>query len=98
EPPVPIVASVCGELRKRSVVAEERPARLTPAGRALFSGSGFRLPESGRCPSCAGRGIVVPGGLRRGAPDLAESARVAPEPHVELDQCHCTVQTKLPRA
>ena len=27
--PVPIVASVCGELRKRGVVAAERPAQLT---------------------------------------------------------------------
>jgi len=40
---------------------------------------------------------VVPGGLRHGAPDLAQSARAAPEPRFELDQCHCTVQTKLRR-
>src|SRR5262249_30494907 len=34
--PVPIVASVCGELRKRQVVAQARPAQLTAAGRDLF--------------------------------------------------------------
>jgi len=35
--PVPIVASICGELRKRRVVADERPAQLTVAGRAYFA-------------------------------------------------------------
>src|SRR6185295_93401 len=43
ELPVPIVASICGELRKRSVVAEERPAQLTARGRSLFSDGGLEL-------------------------------------------------------
>ena len=34
ELPVPIVAAVCNELRKRGVVDRSRPVRLTPAGRA----------------------------------------------------------------
>ena len=29
--PVPIVASICGELRKREIVSSERPAQLTDA-------------------------------------------------------------------
>ena len=32
ELPVPIVAAVCNELRKRGVVDRARPVRLTPAG------------------------------------------------------------------
>ena len=62
ELPVPIVAAVCGELRKRNVVADERPGRLTPGGRELFGGGTLRLGRAA-CPACAGRGIVVPGEL-----------------------------------
>ena len=41
ELPVPIVAAVCNELRKRGVVDRARPVRLTPAGRA-----GLALPAA----------------------------------------------------
>jgi predicted methyltransferase len=34
--PVPIVSAICNELRKRDVVARERPVQLTALGRALF--------------------------------------------------------------
>ena len=60
---MPIVAAVCGELRKRSLVAEERPTQLTPAGRELFAGGGLRIGRTAACPGCGGRGIVVPPGL-----------------------------------
>jgi predicted methyltransferase len=82
ELPVPIVASICGELRKRSVVSEERPAQLTPSGRELY----------GR-----GRLVVAGAGLERARRDVARLAAAAPPPAVELDQCHCTVETKLRR-
>src|SRR5215470_5223657 len=45
ELPVPIVAAVCNELRKRGVVDRARPVRLTPAGRA-----GLALPAPGHRP------------------------------------------------
>ena len=89
--PVPIVASVCGELRKRGVVAPERPARLTPTGRELFGGGELRLP---RPPS--GRG-ELPSELAPVVRDLARLVRAAPPPRFELDQCHCTVETKIRR-
>jgi predicted methyltransferase len=82
ELPVPIVASICGELRKRSVVSEERPARLTDGGRALYGG---------------GRLAVVPAQLERARREIARLAAAAPPPAVELDQCHCTVETKVRR-
>lgn len=94
--PVPIVASVCGELRKRGLVAHERPARLTPAGRELFGGCELRL-GSCACASCAGRGSSLPVRLAPAVRDVARLARAAPSPRVELDQCHCTVETKLRR-
>jgi N4-bis(aminopropyl)spermidine synthase len=97
ELPVPIVASVCGELRKRSVVAEERPAQLTSAGRQFFAAGHLGLRRASVCPTCAGRGAMVSGELSPVAAELTKAARRAPRPKLELDQCHCTVGTKLRR-
>jgi predicted methyltransferase len=94
--PVPIVASICGELRKRDVVAFERPAQLTASGRALFRAERLAVPTCA-CPHCAGRGLVIPPVLAASVRDVARLARRAPAPRVELDQCHCTVETKLRR-
>jgi len=94
--PVPIVASVCGELRKRDVVAHERPAQLTKRGRELFATGRVELPPS-VCPTCAGLGTVVPGELGPLAAELAKFERTAPPARLDLDQCHCTVGTKLRR-
>ena len=94
--PVPLVASVCGELRKRDVVALERPAQLTGFGRRVFAAGALRLP-SAACSSCGGRGAIVPGELAPSVRDLARLAREAPEPRLDLDQCHCTVETKVRR-
>jgi predicted methyltransferase len=93
--PVPIVAAVCGELRKHGVVSEERPAQLTLDGRKRFA-AGSVVAEA-TCSTCGGRGIAIPAdvaGLRRGMVRVAEAA---PPPLFELDQCHCTVKTKLRR-
>jgi hypothetical protein len=95
ELPVPIVASVCGELRKRSVVAEERPARLTGEGRALFAAGRLRL-EAGSSTWAAPRHALPPG-LRATVREVVRVAERGPEPRFELDQCHCTVETKLRR-
>lgn len=97
ELPVPIVAAVCGELRKRSVVAHERPARLTPAGRELFSSGGLGINFAARCRRCEGRGIVVPNELTAVVSELAREVRNGPSARTELDQCHCTLETKLRR-
>jgi predicted methyltransferase len=94
--PVPIVASICGELRKRGVVSSARPAQLTARGRELFAGGGLRLPETA-CPTCSGRGRILPPELAPSVRDAARSARQAPAPRFDLDQCHCTVETKLRR-
>ena len=96
ELPVPIVASICGELRKRAVVAEERPAQLTPSGRGLFAAGALDLGRSA-CPTCAGRAIAIPSHLNRLTAELRRIAKSAPPPVFELDQCHCTVETKVRR-
>jgi predicted methyltransferase len=84
ELPVPIVASICGELRKRHVVAEERPAQLTAAGRGLFGAGALTIRPSRK-------------DLSRLAAELKRIAWAAPPPVLELDQCHCTVETKIRR-
>jgi predicted methyltransferase len=94
--PVPIVASVCGELRKRNLVAHERPARLSRVGRELFGAGRLRLPVS-LCRACSGTTHALPDELAPSVRDVARSAKEAPQPRFELDQCHCTVETKLRR-
>jgi N4-bis(aminopropyl)spermidine synthase len=97
ELPVPIVASVCGELRKRSVVAERRPAQLTTIGRALFSAGGLRLQRPPACPACRGRGLALGSDAASLVAEIDRLAKRAPPVRLELDQCHCTVETKLRR-
>jgi N4-bis(aminopropyl)spermidine synthase len=77
ELPVPIVAAVCGELRKRSVVAEQRPGQLTPAGRQLFADGSLKLGGAA-CPSCSGRGIVVTDELAPLVRELSKLVRGGP--------------------
>lgn len=95
--PVPIVASICGELRKRRVVADDRPAQLTAAGRELFGAGRLALESSSKCSECSGRGSVLANELAPCVRDIARVAKTAPSLRVELDQCHCTVETKLRR-
>jgi predicted methyltransferase len=93
ELPVPIVASICGELRKRGVVSESRPAQLTPTGRRAFARGAIRL---GR-PSASRSRDPLPPELAGAVRDLARAARLVPAPRLDLDQCHCTVETKVRR-
>src|SRR5215470_2588618 len=98
ELPVPIVAAVCNELRKRGVVDRARPVRLTPAGRAGLAAPAAGSPRiSGECPGCGGTGTVVPAGLAGLAGGLERAAAGMPAAKLELDQTHCTVDTKLRR-
>lgn len=96
ELPVPIVAAICAELRKRGVVAHERPVRLTPRGRELFGYRAASTPVEA-CPSCEGSGITLPNDLHAVAAELTEIADAAPRARLEIDQSHCTVPTKLRR-
>ncbi len=115
ELPVPIVAAICNELRKRGVVDNSRPVRLTPAGRASVAVlTGLAAPDggqpppggqpdgapevSGACPGCEGRGTVLPDAVATLIPALEQAAANVPAAKLELDQTHCTVDTKLRRA
>jgi len=95
--PVPIVASICGELRRLALVAEERPTRLTPLGRELYGRGALAVRRTATCPTCSGHGLAVTRELSALMRDMDRIGRMAPPARVELDQCHCTAETKLRR-
>jgi predicted methyltransferase len=101
ELPVPIVAAICGELRKRGVVDRSRPVRLTPDGRAALTGQAApqagAAQVTGRCPCCDGLGVTVPDTAAVLAGPLERAAQAVPAAKLDLDQTHCTVDTKLRR-
>jgi predicted methyltransferase len=97
ELPVPFVSAICNELRKRGVVSPLRPVRLTPGGRQAFGAIARRPAVESGCPTCARREVVLPSSLAPAVRTLATLARRAPAPRVELDQVHCTLETKLRR-
>jgi predicted methyltransferase len=97
ELPVPIVSAICNELRKRGVVSPRRPVQLTARGRDLFEGARVALSVDAACSTCAQREIVVPESLAAVAKKLAVAEAAAPPTRLELDQAHCTVETKIRR-
>lgn len=100
ELPVPLVTAVCNELRKRGVVDRGRPVRLTEAGRAVLHAPGPGAGHSvlsGRCPACDGRGVIVPDAAAALAAELAQRSAGIPGAKLDLDQTHCTVDTKIRR-
>ena len=97
ELPVPFVSAICNELRKRGIVSTQRPVQLTARGRDLFGSNSLRLPLEAACDACSGREIVVPPSLEPLARELAAFAEAAPPPRLEIDQTHCTVETKIRR-
>jgi predicted methyltransferase len=90
EIPVPVVAAVCNELRRRGVVERSQPVRLTGPGREAVG-------PVRTVPDWTGASWAVPAELTGLAGELAELAAAAPAAKVELDQTHCTVATKVRR-
>jgi N4-bis(aminopropyl)spermidine synthase len=105
EIPVPVVAAVCNELRWRGLVDARRPVRLTPSGRAAATAGRGNGPAAAGdadalaawCGTCHGRGAVLPDHVHDAAERLAALAADAPPARLELDQTHCTADTKLRR-
>jgi N4-bis(aminopropyl)spermidine synthase len=97
ELPVPIVAATCNELRKRGIVDTQRPVRFTASGREAVTRSGVAADVRVGCPECGGRGEIVPPELAGLAATLQAIADGTPAAKAELDQTHCTVDTKLGR-
>jgi predicted methyltransferase len=98
ELPVPLVSAICNELRRCGVVAREPPVRLTQRGLDLFGDVNGRVAFAARCRRCNGRGVTVPRSLEGVVAALRTVVEDAPAVRPELDQCHCTIETKVRRA
>jgi N4-bis(aminopropyl)spermidine synthase len=95
ELPVPIVAAVCNELRKRGALDPGRPVRLSPSSREQLAPVHPGL--TGKCELCGGSGVALPAALAGLRDELTAAAAGAPDARPELDQTHCTVATKIHR-
>ncbi|HXM53787.1 MAG TPA: bis-aminopropyl spermidine synthase family protein [Candidatus Dormibacteraeota bacterium] len=96
--PVPLVAAVCGELRRAGLLTAGRPARLTRLGRECSDSlGGDRPPDPCRCDACGGTGVVLPAAYAALAGRLEALLEGVPAVDRALDQAHCTVETKLRR-
>ncbi|MFJ3493264.1 GNAT family N-acetyltransferase [Streptomyces sp. NPDC086091] len=95
--PVPIVAAVGNELRRRDLLGTERPSRLTPAGRDLVARLGMDLTLDATCVTCAGRELVIPDVLDEAVRRLRALMESGPAADMAIDQSHCTPETKVRR-
>ncbi|MFH8617131.1 bis-aminopropyl spermidine synthase family protein [Streptomyces sp. NPDC017979] len=95
--PVPLVAAVANEFRKRGLLSKERPSRLTPEGAALTAELGMTLELSALCATCEGTEYVIPDRLRGAVEELREIMAAGPAVDLALDQSHCTAETKVRR-
>jgi predicted methyltransferase len=95
--PVPLVSAVGGELRRRGLLAADRPARLTTRGVQLVDTLDPPIAITASCSCCAGRGLVIPDRLEATLPALDAMAAAGPAADLTLDQSHCTPATKLRR-
>ncbi|GKQ35459.1 hypothetical protein ALMP_20020 [Streptomyces sp. A012304] len=95
--PVPIVAALGNELRRRDLVTKERPSRLTPAGLDLVARLGMDLVLDATCTTCEGRELVIPDVLDEAVRRLRALMESGPAADMSIDQSHCTPETKVRR-
>ncbi|WP_425244869.1 GNAT family N-acetyltransferase [Streptomyces sp. NEAU-NA10] len=95
--PVPIVAAVGNELRRRDLLTKERPSRLTPAGLDVVAQLGMDLTLDATCTTCDGRELVIPSVLDEAVRRLRAVMESGPAADMAIDQSHCTPETKVRR-
>ncbi|MER6953817.1 GNAT family N-acetyltransferase [Streptomyces sp. NPDC000618] len=95
--PVPIVAALGNELRRRGLVTTERPSRLTEAGSDLVAELGMDLTLDATCDTCDGRELVIPDVLDEAVRRLRALMESGPAADMAIDQSHCTAETKVRR-
>ncbi|MFF1549131.1 GNAT family N-acetyltransferase [Streptomyces sp. NPDC058291] len=95
--PVPIVAALGNELRRRGLVTEARPSRLTDAGADLVASLGMDLVLDATCRACDGRELVIPDVLDEAVTRLRALMESGPAADMAIDQSHCTAETKVRR-
>lgn len=95
--PVPIVAALGNELRRRGFVTAQRPSRLTEDGLDLVAELGMDLSLDATCRTCDGREIVIPDVLDEAVRRLRALMESGPAVDMAIDQSHCTAETKVRR-
>ncbi|WP_406008866.1 GNAT family N-acetyltransferase [Streptomyces sp. NBC_00637] len=95
--PVPIVAALGNELRRRGFVTTQRPSRLTEAGLDLVAQLGMDLSLDATCTTCDGRELVIPDVLDEAVRRLRALMESGPAADMAIDQSHCTAETKVRR-
>ncbi|MEU2302486.1 GNAT family N-acetyltransferase [Streptomyces antibioticus] len=95
--PVPIVAALGNELRRRGLVTKERPSRLTEAGQDVVAQLGMDLSLDATCHTCDGRELVIPEVLDEAVRRLRALMESGPAADMAIDQSHCTAETKVRR-
>ncbi|WP_327315140.1 GNAT family N-acetyltransferase [Streptomyces sp. NBC_01235] len=95
--PVPIVAALGNELRRRDLVTKERPSRLTESGQDLVAQLGMDLTLDATCRTCDGRELVIPDVLDEAVRRLRALMESGPAADMAIDQSHCTAETKVRR-
>ncbi|MGV9554813.1 GNAT family N-acetyltransferase [Streptomyces sp. NPDC003522] len=95
--PVPIVAALGNELRRRDLLTKERPSRLTPAGLDVVAELGMDLTLDATCGTCEGRELVIPSVLDEAVRRLRALMEAGPAADMAIDQSHCTPETKVRR-
>ncbi|MFI5871791.1 GNAT family N-acetyltransferase [Streptomyces sp. NPDC051445] len=95
--PVPIVAALGNELRRRGFVTTQRPSRLTEAGLELVAELGMDLSLDATCGTCDGRELVIPDVLDEAVRRLRALMESGPAADMAIDQSHCTAETKVRR-
>ncbi|MEU4873400.1 GNAT family N-acetyltransferase [Streptomyces sp. NPDC021608] len=95
--PVPIVAALGNELRRRGLVTEARPSRLTEAGADLVARLGMDLVLDATCRTCDGRELIIPDVLDEAVTRLRALMESGPAADMAIDQSHCTAETKVRR-
>ncbi|MGW0576020.1 GNAT family N-acetyltransferase [Streptomyces sp. NPDC002920] len=95
--PVPIVAALGNELRRRGLVTKERPSRLTEAGLDVVAQLGMDLSLDATCGTCEGRELVIPDVLDEAVRRLRALMESGPAADMSIDQSHCTAETKVRR-
>ena len=96
ELPVPFVSAICNERLQARHRRRAAPVRLTPRGRRLFAATALRLPLDATCTRARAASRDPARARARGQGARCPRGESAPA-RVEIDQAHCTVETKIRR-
>lgn len=97
--PLPVATAVRRELEKAGLLERKHGLSLTAEGRHFVEHDlGLAQTTDVACPTCAGRGMIIPQDFQFLVEQFAEIVARAPAADVSLDQAPCTPETAICRA